>query len=304
MKDVSIIIVSYNSSQYIVDCLTSVFIQTYKNFEVIIVDNCSTDGTVELIEKRFSNLYLIKNKENLGFGKAVNQGVEISKGDYIFVLNSDIVLRDNTVEHIAKGISQMPSNVGMISPKIMRMNKDIIDSTGLVLSNAIRFFDRGSGEKDVGQYDSMRDRDILGPCAAAGIYKRRMLEDIEIDGEYFDGDFFYLIEDFDLALRARRKGWSCRYVPAAVCYHTRNGSDTGYRYRQYLTFRNRYFFMIKNIRIRPYLIFYLIAYDIPRFIFMLFSNRHTLRALRELNKSFPRMLKKRRDLALVYDQGK
>ena len=138
----------------------------------------------------------------------------------------------------------------------------------------------------------------MGPCAATGIYKRHMLEDIRINGEYFDKDFFYLIEDFDIALRARKRGWKSAYLPDALSYHVRNGSGTSYKYRQYFTFRNRYFLIIKNINIRPYFIFYFIMYDIPRAIIMLLTNRYAIKAIGDVIKYLPMMLEKRKNMNL------
>ena len=135
--------------------------------------------------------------------------------------------------------------------------------------------------------------DILGPCAAAGIYKRDMLEDVRIDGEYFDRDFFYLIEDFDIALRARKRGWKAAYLPSAVCYHERNGSCVSYKHRQYYAFRNRYFLIMKNVEISPNFVFYFVIYDIPRFIFLFFTNPRVLGAIINVEQSLRGMLKKR-----------
>ncbi|MFC1623903.1 glycosyltransferase family 2 protein [Candidatus Omnitrophota bacterium] len=293
--DSSIIIVTYNSSQFITDCLDSVVEQTSGESEVIIIDNHSTDLTVELIRHKFPHFCLISNKENLGFSEAVNQGIRLSAGRYIFVLNSDVVLCKDFIEQVMKTVTQLPDNVGMLSPKIMRMDGQIIDSTGLMLSKSIRFFDRGSGEEDHGQYDS--DNAILGPCAAVGIYRRDMLEDIEMDGEYFDKDFFYLVEDFDIVLRARKKGWKGAYLPNAIGYHIRNGSCVSFQHRQYYSFRNRYFLIIKNLKITPYLIFIFFTYDIPRSIFMLLSNKYTLKAVRDVLAGMFKMLEKRKDIA-------
>ena len=123
-----------------------------------------------------------------------------------------------------------------------------------------------------------------------------MLDDVKIDGEYFDKDFFYLIEDFDIALRAGKKGWGCLYLPGAVCYHKRNGSGMPYKYRQYYAFRNRYFLIIKNIEIRPWFIIYFVIYDIPRFIFLFLTNSSTLGAIISAGRSFKKMIEKRKGI--------
>ena len=289
----SIIIVTYNSEKHIKACLESIFRQDFNNYEVALIDNGSSDKTIEIAEEYKDRMCIKRNSKNNGFSGGINQGIESSRGDYAVTLNPDVVLENNFLSEINKDINAFGKDIGMIGGKILKAGtENIIDSTGLVLSRAIRFFDRGSGEKDNGQYD--RHKKILGPCAAAAIYKREMLEDIRIDGEYFDKIFFYLLEDFDIALRARRKGWKAIYMPEAVCYHERNGSGARQSYRQYMAFRNRYFLIIKDIKIELGFIFYFLIYDIPRLIFLLLTNPHMLKAILEIKRSFQPMMAKRK----------
>ena len=292
----SIIIVTYNSERHIRHCLDSIFKQDFSNnYEIILINNASSDNTARIIDEYKHRVQIKNNDDNMGFSAAINMGIAMSKGEYALTLNPDVVLKNNFLSEINRNIDKLDKNIGMMGVKILKANSDgIIDSTGLVLSMFFRFFDRGSGEKDKGQYD--KDIDILGPCAAAAIYKRDMLEDVRIDGEYFDKDFFYLIEDFDIALRARRKNWKSLYLPNAVCYHERNGSGMAYKYRQYYAFRNRYFLIMKNIEIKPYFIFYFVIYDIPRFIFLFFTNSRTLGAIINAGQFLRSMLKKRKSI--------
>lgn len=291
----SVIIVSYNSSQHIGQCLKSLLAQDFNDYEVLIIDNASTDKTLSIAGLFDNRINIYTNDKNEGFSAALNKGIGLSKGEYILTLNPDVILENNFLSEINRNINKLSKDVGMMGVKILKVNsKRIIDSTGLVLSKFFRFFDRGSGEEDKGQYD--KDDEILGPCAAAGIYKRVMLDDVRIDAEYFDKDFFYLIEDFDIALRARKKGWKSLYLPEAVCYHERNGSGMSYKYRQYFAFRNRYFLIIKNIEIKPEFIFYFIIYDIPRLIFLFFTNPKTLNTLINARQSFKNMFKKRKGI--------
>jgi len=299
MPKISIIVVSYNSEEYKKQCLDSVFNQNFTDYEIIVIDNASNDRTVRVVRSLINKkINLEINDRNEGFPEAVNKGIGLSEGEHILVLNADAVLGYNFLSEISKNIETLAKDIGMIGVKILKKDSSekIIDSTGLKLSNAIRFFDTGKGEKDNGQYD--KTGDLFGPCAAAGIYRKELLEDIKIDGEYFDEKFFCLIEDFDVALRARRKGWKSVYLPDAVCYHVRNGSGMSYRYRQYLAFRNRYFFIIKNIEIKPYFLFYFAIYDLPRLVFMMLTNPYTLRAIKEIKQHLPDMLEKRRKIFL------
>ena len=157
MSAISIVIVTYNSGQFIEDCLDSISGQTSKEFEVIIVDNNSTDKTLEVIMQKLPDVRLISNRENFGFSRAVNQGIEYSGGEFILILNSDIVLREDFIHKLKNMFLLLPENVGMISPKLLQMDKQRIDSAGLVLSKTRRFYDRGRGDIDLGQFDIKQD---------------------------------------------------------------------------------------------------------------------------------------------------
>ena len=288
MSRVSIVIVGYNPGENMVSCLKSIYEQTLKDFEVIYVDNGSTDDT-PLILENYPDVINIKNDANKGFCIAVNEGIRKAHGSLILTLNSDVVLDKDFLKVMCE--SAQKSEAGLFGARILSMDGKVIDSTGLVLSNFYRFFDRGRNEIDKGQYD--KGFDIFGPCAAAALYKREMLEDIKYDGQYFDEDFFFLGEDFDMAWRADKMGWRAQFVPSAVCYHMRNSTNFNPKYRQYLSFRNRYFLLIKNAEssFKYFIVFFL--YDIPRFIFMLCTNKYTLRAVYEMIRYTSRMLRKR-----------
>ncbi len=300
MSDLSIIIVTYNSGQFIGGCLDSISGQTSKEFEVIIVDNNSTDKTLEIIMQKLPDARLISNKENVGFSRAVNQGIECSGGEFILMLNSDVVLHEDFIRQLKNALLRLPYNVGMISPKLLKMDKQRIDSTGLVLSKARRFYDRGQGSIDLGQFDSQQG--IFGPCAAAAIYSKRLLEDIQIGNEYFDEDFFMILEDFDIAWRAKRYGWKAMFFPQLVCYHHGGISRKKSALCQYYTFRNRYLLLIKNAGVYELLMLLVLVpiYEIPRLLFLLLFNSYAMRSLKEIKRLSPRMWKKRK---VIHDKS-
>jgi GT2 family glycosyltransferase len=286
---ISIIIVGYNSSEYLPACLNSIYGQSCKDFEVIFADNGSNDSTC-LILNSYPELKIINNYSNKGFSFANNQAISIARGDYVLTLNSDVVLDKDFLLELTKAVKT--NKAGLFGTKILSADGKTIDSTGLVLSSFYRFFDRGSGEIDSGQYDN--EIEIFGPCAAAALYKREMLEDIKNKTEYFDEDFFFLAEDFDLAWRACNKKWKAVFVPSAICYHVRNGSKFDDKFRQYLSSRNRFFLLLKNdaLNLKYFTVFLL--YDIPRFIYMFFTNKYTLKALYEIIKYYPKISGKKR----------
>ncbi len=283
MPKISVVSITYNAGSFIKSCLDSLCEQTYKDFETILVDNASIDKTVSLIKKFSPEVTLLQNNKNYGVCKARNQAIKIAKGKYILTLDSDVVLDKDFLLKIKNLAERVDNKVGMIGAKIMQFrDKNLIDSTEIILTKARRFLDRGYGEIDRSQYD--KDINIFGPCAAAALYKKEMLEDIKKEDEYFDSRFFYLVEDFDLSWRARNKGWSAVYCPEAKCFHRKNGSNTNEKIRQFLTFRNRYFLLIKNQSLKDFLIHlpFMLPYDLLRFGYLLLTNKLTYKAIREV----------------------
>jgi len=270
----SVVIVTYNSEEFIKSCLESVFIQGYKDFEVIVIDNGSQDKTNGLIRNTYPQINLIRNDKNEGACKARNQGVEIAKGKYILTLDCDVVLDKDFLIRIVEVLESCDKNVGIVQPKIFKSDKRTIFSTGIYLSKLRRFYDIGNDVTDKGQFQ--RQRYVFGACSAAALYKKEMLEDIKDNNGYFDERFFFLVEDADLAWRAQKCGWKALYLPSAICYHSGDSSKTTKKIRQYLSFRNRYLTMLKNDGILGILIRlpFLIFYDVPRFLYLLATNRY------------------------------
>lgn len=250
MKLVSINIVNWNGLHFLSDCIESTILQTYKNIEINIIDNNSSDGSVDLIKMKYPEIRLIKNTQNEGFSKAHNQAIKVSSGDYILPLNFDIVLSPQFVEEMVKAIEISPE-IGIVSGILYTFAKDsgkkIIDSAGI---NIKGFFpaDRGQGNVDCGQYDKLEY--VFGASGAAPLFRREMLKDIAVEEEYFDEDYYIYVEDVDLCWRAQLFGWKAVYTPRAIAYHkrgaTREKSST--MKRAYITIghRNRYWSIIKN----------------------------------------------------------
>jgi len=283
MPEVSIIILTFNSSRFIKLCLDSVFSQNYQDFEVILVDNGSKDGTVNFIKENHPLVKLIENRENLGACKARNQAIEIAEGNRILTLDCDIILEKNFLNKIMGFAEKCEGSVGMIQPKILKEDKKTIYSCGIYLSKLKRFYDIGKGVLDNGQFNTSKY--IFGTCSAAALYKREMLKDIVENTGYFDERFFFLVEDVDLSWRAQKKGWEALFYPEAACYHFGNSSGYDKKIRQYLCFRNRYFTILKNEKsiFLPKLAYFLLIYDIPRMGYFLFANnKFSIRALKEI----------------------
>lgn len=223
---VSIIILNWNGKKFLKTCLDSLRKQTLKDFEVILVDNGSIDGSQEFIERNFPEVKLIELDKNYGVPKALNIGIieafKNSKVKYVTLLNNDTKAEPNWIEELMKVVDS-PENekVGIFSSKILLMDRpQIFDSAGLVFKNGY-IQERGHGKRDRGQFDHKPN--IVGASGAASLYKREMLDEIGLLRE----EFFGYYEDSELAWRAWRNGWKARFVPSAVIYH--KGRATTYQ---------------------------------------------------------------------------
>jgi GT2 family glycosyltransferase len=280
MPEISIIIPTFNSIEFIGSCLDSIFAQDYQEFEVIVIDNNSQDGTVGFIKENYPQVILIENRQNLGACKARNQGIEIALGSWIVTLDCDIILERNFISQILEAIKSLSSKIGMIQTKILKSDRKTIYSTGIYLSFLRRFYDMGKDRINNGQFNDSKY--IFGACCAAAVYNRRMLEEIRDDTGYFDERFFFLVEDVDLAWRVKKKGWKALYCPEAICYHLGNSSGFNKKLRQYLCFRNRYYLILKNNNIHTARnIVIILLYDLPRLFYLMLTNSYIRKALRE-----------------------
>ena len=297
MPNISVIIVGHNSRHFLKGCLDSVYNQVYSDIEIIFVDNNSSDDTADFIRENYPEVKLIKNGLNLGFSKANNQAINLSKGRYVLTLNPDVVLEKDFLSNLVGAFETcaLEDNIGMLGGRLLRKDKKTLDSAGLALTKFRRFYDRGSGMPNNGNFEKLVK--IFGPCAAAALYRRDMLEDIKNNEEYFDNDFFAFAEDVDLSWRANKKGWRAFYVPSAVCYHERHSLKLDKSLVQYYSFRNRYLMMFKNDKFHPRHILIIFLYDLPRFFYLLLTNRKTLKALAEIIRLYRPMLAKRKECA-------
>lgn len=279
---ISIVILTFNSIKFIQPCLESIFLQDYKDFEVIVVDNNSKDGTASFLKEKYPRINLIENIKNFGAAKARNQGIAAGRGEWVITLDCDVILESGFIGKVSGIIKGLNSSVGMFQPKILTMDKKTIYSCGITLSNFRKFYDISKGSFDNGI--SGIPEVLFGVCSAAGIYRREMLNDIKEESGYFDERFFFIAEDVDLAWRAQKKGWKAKFFPSAVCYHTGNSSGFNEKFRQYLCFRNRYYSIIKNEGCIKYFIklFPVLFYDIPHLIYLIFTNRYVFRKNFEL----------------------
>ena len=215
MTMISVVILNFNGKRYLDKCLSALASQTCRDFEVIVVDNGSTDGSAEHLRADFPWAKTIRSEENLGFAGGTNKGIRSASGDYILTLNNDTWVDIQFIEHIIKPMFE--KDVGMCASRML-FPDGRINSTGICVSRSGAAWDRGMFERAEGQYD--QEEEVFGPCAGAALYRKAMLEEIGL----FDEDFFLYMEDVDLAFRGRLAGWKCIYVPEAVVYHHHGGT--------------------------------------------------------------------------------
>lgn len=243
---VSVVILNWNGRPYLRGCLTSVFDQIYHNYEVIVVDNGSTDGSVEYVRTNFPTAKVVTNERNLGFAQGNNIGIKEAFGDsdvkYIATLNNDTVVERDWLAPLID-IMEADESIGSCQSKILSFQyPDITDNIGITICRDGSACNRGINKRDT--CHAMEE--IFGVCAAAAIYRRRALEEVGL----FDEIFFAYMEDVDLAWRLRLKGWRSVVVPSSIVYHIHSASASSSRFTLFLIHRNTIFVLIKNLPFR------------------------------------------------------
>jgi GT2 family glycosyltransferase len=223
---VAVTIVTFNSARYIAQCLKSVLGQDYPRKEVIVLDNASSDETASILRDFEGRVRVVYNRENVGFAAGQNQAIALSEAEWVLVLNPDVQLMPDFISMMAAA-GHADLKAGSVCGKLLRMSahceiprERVLDSTGMYFTPSLRHLDRGGEEIDDGSYGEFEY--VFGASGAAALYRREMIEDISVGGEFFDADFFAYREDADVAWRAQLLGWKCVYTPFAVGYHVRN----------------------------------------------------------------------------------
>src|SRR5579871_4080214 len=303
---VSVTIVTYNSGRFIKRCLESVLAQRYADKEIIVVDNASTDGTVDILEQFEDRCRIIYNDENIGFAGAQNQAIRASNGDWVLTLNPDVLLLPNFIQALVDA-GQFDARIGSVCGKLLTIlasfdlpEKPLVDSTGIYFTPMLRHLDRGSQEVDKGHY--LNHEYVFGATAAAALYRRRMIEDASIGDEFFDPDFFVYREDADVAWRAQLMGWRCIYTPHARGYHVRNVLPGNRRALPAVinmhSVKNRFLMRMKNMTGHLYLRNFLsiTARDMVVLGCCLLREQSSLRAFVYLARNWRRVLAKRHEI--------
>lgn len=242
MAKSTVVIPNYNGIKYIQACLESLFIGTTTDFEVIVVDNASTDGSLELVKEKFPQVILIENQENTGFDKAVNQGILASKTPYVILLNNDTEVEHAFVHELEKIMEQDKRLFSASAKMIALHDKEKLDDAGDFYCALGWAFARGKG-KNPELFN--RKCEIFASCAGAAIYRRECFEKIGL----FDENHFAYLEDIDIGYRAKLYGYRNCFAPGAVVYHA-GSATSGSRYNAFktkLASQNSVYLVYKNM---------------------------------------------------------
>lgn len=242
MQEVSVIIPNFNGMAYLDGVLSGLECQTVRNFEVILVDNGSSDGSCAFVASSYPWVHMIELPENFGFCKAVNEGIKVSRAPYVLLLNNDIEVTPDFIEEMLAAIRRHKKAFSCAARMIQFHDRDRLDDAGNYYCALGWAYARGKG-KDI--HTCEKEEKIFASCAGAAIYRRKIFEKIG----YFDEEHFAYLEDMDVGYRARINGYENWYAPKAMVYHVGSGTS-GSRYNHFKTrysSRNNVYLIYKNM---------------------------------------------------------
>ena len=242
MQEVSVIIPNYNGAAYLEGVLSSLEQQDFQNFETILVDNGSTDGSIAIVTEKFPWVHIVELPDNFGFSRAVNEGIYASGAPYVLLLNNDTEVDKSFVREMLAAIKRHKKAFSCSARMICYHERSKLDDAGNYYCALGWAFARGKG-KDIHTYE--REERIFTSCAGAAIYRKELFEKIG----YFDEEHFAYLEDIDVGYRARIFGYENWYAPKALVYQVGSGT-IGSRYNQFKTrysSRNNVYLIYKNM---------------------------------------------------------
>jgi len=288
-KKVSVVIPNWNTQRWLHGCLNGLRNQEYQDFQVILVDNGSTDNSVPFVKEHFPEVEVLTFSKNKGFATAVNAGINRSDCEYVVLLNVDTVPHPGWLLKLVEAIEQSPPGVGSLASKMISLdNPAVLDDAGNTFSWYGSARKRGKGEP-VDAYFEMEE--VFSACAGAALYRRSFLEDVG----GFDEDFVSYLEDIDLGLRGQLLGYRCLYVPSAQVLHQWSGARIPRpKYVCYST-RNRLAVLLKNIPV-PLLFRHMLTLLYGQFYFFLVYKKpyFSLKGYISFLAFLPRALRQRR----------
>ncbi|MEG0712885.1 MAG: glycosyltransferase family 2 protein, partial [Niameybacter sp.] len=232
----------YNGKKYLRECLDKVITYTTLDYELIIIDNASSDSGYEWIQESYPQVIWKRLDKNYGFSKAVNEGIKLAKGDYVLLLNNDTEIQPGFVEALVRCIEKDTSYFAVCSQMIQYQNPSLIDDAGDEYNLLGWAYKRGDG-KPLDTY-AQTER-VFSSCAGAALYRKSVFEEIG----YFDENFFAYMEDVDISYRALIHGYKNIYCPEAKVLHI-GSATSGSKYNAFkvkLAARNNVYVPYKNM---------------------------------------------------------
>jgi GT2 family glycosyltransferase len=293
---VTVVVPNWNGEAFLPLCLGSLRAQSFDDFETVVVDNGSTDGSLSLLEHDFPDARVVSLPENRGFAAGANAGIKCSETAFVALLNNDTEVDPRWLESLVRAAEEHPE-AGLFATKLVDFHdRRFLDGAGDALRLSGLPYRLGHGERDRGQFDAPRY--VFSACAAAALYRRGMLDEVGL----FDEDFGSYCEDGDLSFRARLAGYECFYVPEAVVYHMGSASTGGKRSvtATRLGTRNSLSLLAKNLPLSavPHILPFFVAGQIVRLLTAGATGnlRAHLEGLAGAGRHLPLMIEKRREV--------
>lgn len=287
------IIVNWNGLAYVERCLTAIRQQTFTDYEVIVIDNGSTDDSPRLIADKFPTLQLLKQQSNLGFAAANNIGAQHAQGTWLALVNNDVFLAPDWLQSMHDATQAHVGCAAFGSCQLQDNNPEYLDGAGDVYHCSGIAWRAGYGQRLGPPWD--QEREIFAPCAAAALYKKEAF--LACGG--FDESYFCYFEDVDLGFRLRLSGYQAYYIPTAKARHLGSASQGKTSdFARYHGHRNMVWTYFKNMP-APLLIAYLplhLALNLASLLYFIMQGQGKVvwRAKTDALRFLPEILKKRK----------
>lgn len=307
---VTISLLTWNGQKYLPWLLKSLSEQSFKDWELLVLDNASTDQSTDIIREYYPKARIIKQKQNIGFAKGHNLLINWSNSDYVFVLNQDVILESNYLRELVDFL-ESNQQAASCAGKLMYWDFDsglktkIIDSYGLKIDKKREVIDNHQGQQEI----SINNQEVFGLSATATLYRRQALDIVAGQPvanhlQYFDEDFFAYKEDIDLAWRLRLFAWENWLISTTKAYHHRSvakhknirESRQHRGFANKLSYRNHLMLIYKNSFYQNLFkdFFAIKWYEFKKFLYLLIFERSTLVGLKEYLANIPKLSKKRK----------
>lgn len=242
LSTVTVLIVNWNSGELLAQCLKHLTAQTIQPAQILVIDNASTDNSIENLD-RFENISILKSDKNLGFAAGNNLALDKCNSEFIALLNPDAFPEPGWLENLLMAATANPDVAAFGSRQLQQSNPDCLDGTGDAYHMSGLIWRDRFGQKQ--QPSDLEQREIFSPCAAAALYRRQAV--VDVGG--FDEDFFCYVEDVDLGFRLRLAGHRAMYIPGAIVHHVGSATTGGQHsdFAVYYGHRNLVWAFLKNM---------------------------------------------------------